>query len=438
MVLGHQDGGAADRFAHFLDRRQVRELGRVVDVDDLAVLLHDLEDHRGRGGDQVQVVFALQALLDDLHVQHAEEAATEAEAQGFGAFRLVLQRRVVEGQLLQGVAEVLEIVRADREQARVDLRLDPLEARQDLDVRRVVQGQRIAHRRAVDILDTGDDEAHLARLQVDGLGVLRSEYPDAVHLVDLAGGLHQDLVALLHPTVLHPYQRDHAEVVVEPGVDDQRLQRRLDLAFRGGDGGHQALQHLQHAHPALGAAGHGVGGVDADDALDFLFHPLRLGLGQVHLVQHGHHFQPLLDGGVAVGDGLRLDALAGIHHQQRALAGGQRAADFVGEVDVAGGIDEVELVGLTVLRLVVQGHAVGLDGDPALALQVHGIQDLGLHFAIGEAAAHLDEAIGQRRLAMVDMGNDGEIADMAQVAHGSTHSKRARAAIRRKIAGEFT
>lgn len=182
----------------------------------------------------------------------------------------------------------------------------------------------------------------------------------------------------------------------------------------------------------------GVGGVDADDALDFLFHPLRLGLGQVHLVQHGHHFQPLLDGGVAVGDGLRLDALAGVHYQQRALAGGQRAADFVGEVDVAGGIDEVELVGLTVLRLVVQGHAVGLDGDPALALQVHGVQDLGLHFAIGEAAAHLDEAIGQRRLAMVDMGNDGEIADMAQVAHGSTHSKRARAAIRRKIAGEFT
>ena len=378
VVLGHQDGGAADRFAHFLDRRQVRELGRVVDVDDLAVLLHDLEDHRGRGGDQVQVVFALQALLDDLHVQHAEEAATEAEAQGFGAFRLVLQRRVVEGQFLQGVAEVLEIVRADREQARVDLRLDPLEARQDLDVRRVVQGQRIAHRRAVDILDTGDDEAHLARLQVDGLGVLRSEYPDAVHLVDLAGGLHQDLVALLHPAVLHPYQRDHAKVVVEPGVDDQRLQRRLDLAFRGGDGGHP------------------------------------------------------------VGDGLRLDALAGVHYQQRALAGGQRAADFVGEVDVAGGIDEVELVGLTVLRLVVQGHAVGLDGDPALALQVHGVQDLGLHFAIGEAAAHLDEAIGQRRLAMVDMGNDGEIADMAQVAHGSTHSKRARAAIRRKIAGEFT
>ncbi len=35
----------------------------------------------GRGGDEVEVELALQALLDDLHVQQAEEAAAEAEAQ---------------------------------------------------------------------------------------------------------------------------------------------------------------------------------------------------------------------------------------------------------------------------------------------------------------------------------------------------------------------
>jgi hypothetical protein len=85
------------------------------------------------------------------------------------------------------------------------------------------------------------------------------------------------------------------------------------------DGLHQALEHLVHAHAALGAAGHGVGGVDADDLLDLVLDAVRVGLGQVHLVQHRHDFQALLDGGVAVGHGLGFDALAGVDHQQRAF-----------------------------------------------------------------------------------------------------------------------
>ncbi|MNF46427.1 hypothetical protein D3C84_275920 [compost metagenome] len=64
-----------------------------------------------------------------------------------------------------------------------------------------------------------------------------------------------------------------------------------------------------------------------------------------------------------------------------------------------------------------------LDGDPALTFEVHGIQDLGFHFTIGEAATHLDETIGQGGLAMVDVGDDGEIADMTQVTHRTTLEK---------------
>ena len=36
---------------------------------------------------EVDFVLAFEALLDDLHVQHAEEAAAEAEAEGVGRFR---------------------------------------------------------------------------------------------------------------------------------------------------------------------------------------------------------------------------------------------------------------------------------------------------------------------------------------------------------------
>ena len=41
----------------------------------------DLVDHARRGGDQVEIVFAGQPLLDDLEVEQPQEAAAEAEAE---------------------------------------------------------------------------------------------------------------------------------------------------------------------------------------------------------------------------------------------------------------------------------------------------------------------------------------------------------------------
>jgi hypothetical protein len=40
----------------------------------------DAVDDAGRGGDQVEVVFAGEALLDDFKMQQAKEAAAKAEA----------------------------------------------------------------------------------------------------------------------------------------------------------------------------------------------------------------------------------------------------------------------------------------------------------------------------------------------------------------------
>jgi len=154
--------------------------------------------------------------------------------------------------------------------------------------------------------------------------------------------------------------------------------------------------------------------------LDLFLDLVRIGLWQVHLVQHRHHFQALFDRRVAVGYRLRLDALASIDYQQRTLARGQRATDFIGEVDVAGRIDEIQLVGLAIARSVIKRDAVGFDGDAALALEIHRIQHLGFHFTLGQTTTHLDKTVCQGRLAVIDMGDDGKIADMTQVTHSST------------------
>jgi GTP-binding protein LepA len=47
---------------------------------------------------------------------------------------------------------------------------------------------------------------------------------------------------------------------------------------------------------------------------------LRVGVRQVHLVEHRHHLDTQVKCGVAIGHRLRFHTLAGIHHQQCAFA----------------------------------------------------------------------------------------------------------------------
>ena len=56
----------------------------------------------------------------------------------------------------------------------------------------------------------------------------------------------------------------------------------------------------------------------------------------------------LLGGQMDVGHGLGLDALGGVNDEQRAFAGAEAAGDFVGEIHVAGGVNEVQLVSFAV------------------------------------------------------------------------------------------
>ena len=107
---------------------------------------------------------------------------------------------------------------------------------------------------------------------------------------------------------------------------------------------HDGLQDLVNADALLGAGQNGVARVEADDGLDLLANALRLGRRQVDLVDDRNDFQVVVQRQVGIGQRLRLHALRGVHHQQRAFAGLQAARDFVGKIHVAGRVDQVELV----------------------------------------------------------------------------------------------
>src|SRR5947207_2219951 len=70
--------------------------------------------HARRGRHQVHVEVALEPLLDGLHVQQAEEAAAEPEAERRRRVGLVEERGVVQPQLLERVAQLRILVPFDR------------------------------------------------------------------------------------------------------------------------------------------------------------------------------------------------------------------------------------------------------------------------------------------------------------------------------------
>jgi hypothetical protein len=90
-------------------QRRIRQENRVVDLLDRAVVHAHAVDHARIGRDDVAVVFAAQPLLHDLHVQQAQETAAEAEAQRHARLGLVLERAVVQRQLLQRIFQLFVV-----------------------------------------------------------------------------------------------------------------------------------------------------------------------------------------------------------------------------------------------------------------------------------------------------------------------------------------
>ncbi len=215
----------------------------------------------------------------------------------------------------------------------------------------------------------------------------------------------------------NPNQRHNTKIVVEPGVDNQRLQRGIAITHRGRNFGHKLLEQVVNPSAGFGADVQRVVGRHTNDLFDFRSDPVRVGLGQIHLVQYGQYLQPLLDSGVTIRDRLRLYALSGVYHQKSAFTGRQRSRYLVTEVDVPGRINEVQLIGFAIIGLVMQGDALRLDGDAPLTLQIHGVEHLGLHLAIRKPATALDQSIREGRLAMIDMSDDGKITNMVDFGH---------------------
>ena len=75
-----------------------------------------------------------------------------------------------------------------------------------------------------------------------------------------------------------------------------------------------------------------------------------------------------------------------------------------------GGIDEVQLIFLSVLVNIRQVHRLALDRNAAFALDVHIIEDLVAELPVVDELRILDKTVGECRLSVVNMGYNAKIS----------------------------
>ena len=221
------------------------------------------------------------------------------------------------------------------------------------------------------------------------------------------------------------------DVLVGRQVGDQQLQRVIGRVGRRR--GHidqqveqrvEVLARLVQAHRRRARLGVGVHDRELDLVLvgaevheqlvDIVQDLRRAGVGTVDLVEGDDDRQA--PGHRLLQDVARLGqrSLGGIDQEQHAVDHEQAALHLAAEVGVAGRVHDVEAdVG------VVDGRLLGQDRDALLALEVarvHDPVDDGL--IRPEGAGLAEHRVHERRLAVVDMGDDGDVAQVAAGAGG--------------------
>ncbi len=175
------------------------------------------------------------------------------------------------------------------------------------------------------------------------------------------------------------------------------------------------LEQLRNAEAFLRAHQQHVLGLRAEKVHELLTPALRLGAGQVDLVQDRDDLEPGVEREEEVRQRLRLNPLGRVDHENRAFARGEGSRHLVGEVHVTGRVDEIELVRPPITRSVGHADRVQLDRDAALPLEVERVEHLLLHLPLLEHPRRLDEPIGEGGFSVVDMRDDAEIANVIEL-----------------------
>ncbi len=157
--------------------------------------------------------------------------------------------------------------------------------------------------------------------------------------------------------------------------------------------------------------------IQVEEELVHLVHDLLAArVGPVDLVDDEDHREPCLERLAEHEAGLWKRALAGVDEQQDAVDHGQRALDLPAEVRMTWRVDDVDLD-----AAVADSGVLREDRDALLALEIHRVEHaLGDVLVLAEGAGLPEHCVDERRLAVVDVGDDRHIPDVVAERHRSS------------------
>ena len=106
-----------------VNMHDVGHIGRIVQLLHGAVIHMQLIDHAGRGGDEVDIKFALNALANNFQMQQPQKTAAKAKAQSGRGFHFKIKTRIIQPELGHGLAQIFKLRRIGRKQAAKNHRL---------------------------------------------------------------------------------------------------------------------------------------------------------------------------------------------------------------------------------------------------------------------------------------------------------------------------
>ena len=231
------------------------------------------------------------------------------------------------------------------------------------------------------VLHPGNEVADFARPNTFRGNRIRADDAQFQQFVGGAGRHHVDSLSGIERSVHDAHVGHDPAIRVINRVKNECAGRGVRLAGGRRDLGDDFVQQGLHAFPGLARNSQAVLGLAPDEVRQFFSVLFRHRAGQVDFVQHRNNGQVPLQGEVEVRQGLRLDALGGVHQQHRSFTSRQGTRDFIGKVHVTRGVNHVQGVGL-VAYLPGHSHGLGFNGDAAFAFNVHPVQVLGTHLTV--------------------------------------------------------
>ena len=161
--------------------------------------------------------------------------------------------------------------------------------------------------------NTGNNKAHLPGGKLRPRLRFRRKHTDLFNQMVGTGRHQTDFVFRFNRAVNHANEHNDADIVIEPGINNQRLKRSGGIALRSRNTLNDAFENLIDAHAGFRRRFNRVGRIKTDHIFYFFFGFIRISTLQVHLIENRKNFYAELNGGVAVGNGLSLNALCCIN-----------------------------------------------------------------------------------------------------------------------------